>query len=190
MIKDVQLLSLEKPRFVKPIKMVYNEDGKERIWEVVQASDSVAALIYNVDKDAFILVRQFRPPIYLRNNDGYTYEMCAGIIDKDKSIEEIMIEEISEETGYKVNVSQLRKITKFYSAVGFAGSAQMLFFTEVTDSQKTEKGGGVDMEKIDVIELPVKKMREFMYDESIVKTSGLLFAFMWFINVYKGEGGC
>ncbi|MDR0746605.1 MAG: NUDIX domain-containing protein [Helicobacteraceae bacterium] len=190
MIKDVQLLPLEKPRFVKPIKMVYNEDGKERIWEVVQSSDSVAALIYNADKDAFILVRQFRPPIYLRNSDGYTYELCAGIIDKDKSIEEIMAEEISEETGYKVDASRLRKITKFYSAVGFAGSSQILFFAEVTNSQKVGEGGGVDTEKIDVIELPVKKMQEFMYDESIVKTSGLLFAFMWFVNVYKGEKRC
>ncbi|GHV01967.1 NUDIX domain-containing protein [Campylobacterota bacterium] len=185
MIDNVRLLPLENPRFVQPKLMLYNEDGKEKSWELVHAHDSVAALIYNRDRDAFIIVKQFRPAIFLHNNNGYTYELCAGILDKDKSVEEITAEEISEETGYEINAANLQKITTFYTAVGYAGSRQTLFFAEVGDSDKTSGGGGIDTEQIEVIELPLKEIDNFMFDESIAKTSGLLFAFFWYTDIYS-----
>lgn len=39
--------------------------------------------------------------------------MCAGIIDKNKSIEEIAREEVLEECGYEVKVSNLEKILSY-----------------------------------------------------------------------------
>ena len=39
-----------------------------------------------------------------------TLELCAGIIDKDVSVEEIAREELLEEIGYDVPVSKLEKI--------------------------------------------------------------------------------
>jgi len=39
-----------------------------------------------------------------------TLELCAGIVDKDVSIEEIAHEELLEEVGYDVPVSCLEKI--------------------------------------------------------------------------------
>jgi UDP-sugar diphosphatase len=185
MIDNIRLIPLKKPRYIKPIRMLYNEDGVEKSWELVRAHDSIAILIYNKDKDAFILVRQFRPAIYLNNHDGYTYELCAGIIDKDKTIEEIASEEIREETGYDIPCGKLQKITVFYSAVGFAGSRQTLYFAEVANINKKWQGGGIETEQIEVIELSLSKAMEFMFDESIVKTSGLLFALFWYMNIYK-----
>lgn len=44
---------------------------------------------------------------------GLTLEFCAGIIDKDKSLEDIAQEEIMEETGYEVPVSKLEKVRVF-----------------------------------------------------------------------------
>jgi len=39
-----------------------------------------------------------------------TLELCAGIVDKDASLEEIAREELLEELGYDVPVSSLEKI--------------------------------------------------------------------------------
>lgn len=41
---------------------------------------------------------------------GLTLEFCAGMCDKNKSVEEVAKEEIFEETGYEVPVDKLEKI--------------------------------------------------------------------------------
>lgn len=168
-------------QFVKPQCVHYTQDGKAKKWEIVQTHDSVAILLYARDRDAFVLVKQFRPAIYLKNGDGYTYELCAGLIDKaDKSVETIAREEILEECGYDVSEEKLERITSFFTAVGFAGGEQTLFFAEVDKSMQVGPGGGIEDEVIEVVDLPLEDARNFMFDESLVKTPGLLFAFMWF----------
>ena len=45
---------------------------------------------------------------------GITYELCAGIVDKEKPANEIAREEILEECGYDVPVDKLLRITGFW----------------------------------------------------------------------------
>jgi len=180
MIKIEKIEELCKGDFVSLKKMYYTQDGESKNWEIAELFDSVAILIYNVDEGAFVLVKQFRPPVYLKNNDGYTYELCAGICDKDISLEQIAIEEIYEETGYKVE--NVAKINSFYTSVGSAGAKQTLFYAEVENKDRVNQGGGIDTEKIEVIHLSITEMEDFMYDESKVKTPGLLYAFEWWRN--------
>ncbi len=47
---------------------------------------------------------------------------------------------------------------------------------------KVSEGGGVDHEMIEVIEMPLAEAKAFIYDETIAKTPGLMFAFMWWIG--------
>ena len=180
MIKDIKLSDFKNSNFVKTKRISYTQNDVEKTWDMVEVHDSVAILIYNKDKNSFVLVKQFRPPVYLKNEDGFTYELCAGIVDKKLSLEQIAIEEIDEECGYKVD--RLEKITSFYTAVGFAGSKQTLFYAEVNDSMKIHAGGGIDVENIEVIFLHVEKAKEFILDESKAKTAGLMFAFMWWFD--------
>lgn len=44
---------------------------------------------------------------------GLTIELCAGIVDKTKSLEEIASDEISEEVGFDVPAEKLEKIAVF-----------------------------------------------------------------------------
>jgi UDP-sugar diphosphatase len=44
---------------------------------------------------------------------------------------------------------------------------------------RVSEGGGIDMELIEVIELPVREIDSFIYDDTIAKTPGLMFAFLW-----------
>lgn len=162
--------------------MRYEEHGIEKSWELIRAHDSVSVLIYNADRDAFVLVRQFRPAVFLANRDGYSYELCAGILDKELSLEEVAQEEIAEETGYRVELERIVKVSAFYTSVGFAGSRQTLYYAQVGDRDQTGQGGGVDAEHIEVIHLPVAEAHTFLFDETKVKTPGLMFAFLWFFE--------
>lgn len=182
MIKILKMEPLEDPKFVKPQKLIFEKDGKIREWEVVDTHDSVAVLIYHTEKDAFVLVKQFRPAVYLKNDDGMTIELCAGLADKDKSLKQITKEEIFEECGYDVPQENIEKITSFYTAVGFAGGQQTLFFAKIDESMKVNDGGGVDDEEIEVVFIPVKQAKSFIFDASIAKTPGLMYAFMWYLE--------
>lgn len=181
-IKKFQLKALEDPKFITTSLASYQQNGIEKSWEIVEAHDSVAILIYHRTKDAFVLVRQFRPAVYLNNNIGLTVELCAGIVDKNLSLMHIAIEEIEEECGYRVTVDQIEKITAFHTSVGFAGSRQMLYYAEVDESMKVSEGGGVDDEQIEVVYLPTGEAKSFIFDESVAKTPGLMFAFMWWFE--------
>ncbi|WP_421717139.1 hypothetical protein [Arcobacter arenosus] len=84
-------------KFVHPVKISYTQNGIDKNWEAVKSFDSVAILLYHSEKNAFILVKQFRPPVYLNDKSKLcTYELCAGIVDKDKSLLEIAREEIDD----------------------------------------------------------------------------------------------
>jgi len=181
-IEYFKLQPLEDAKFIKTSFATYRQNGKAKSWEIVEAHDSVAILIYHKEKNAFILVQQFRPAVFLNNQDGMTIELCAGIVDKKLTLAEIAMEEIEEECGYAVSLESIEKITSFHTSVGFAGSKQMLYYVEVDESMKVSEGGGVDDEQIEVITLPLREAKALIYDESIAKTPGLMFAFMWYFD--------
>ena len=178
-MQNISFEPLKEPRFIHPKLIRYTYEDKSRTWEVVEVHDSVAILLYHVQKEAFILVKQLRPAVFLKNQDGFTYELCAGICDKDTDLETIAREEILEECGYAVTSEQLQRVTGFFTAVGFAGSHQTLFYAQIDESMKETSGGGVDVESIEVIELPKSDALAFIHDERYAKTPGLMYAFMW-----------
>jgi UDP-sugar diphosphatase len=181
-IENFKLQPLEDAKFIKTSFATYIQNGKAKSWEIVEAHDSVAILIYHREKNAFILVKQFRPAVYLNNQDGMTIELCAGIVDKKLSLVEIAMEEIEEECGYRVSVDSIEKIISFHTSVGFAGSKQMLYYVEVDERMKVSEGGGVDDEQIEVVTLALAEAKALIYDERIAKTPGLMFAFMWYFD--------
>lgn len=170
----------ESTPYIKPKSVTYVINGYKKKWDLIKTHDSVSVLLYHTQKDAFVFVKQFRIPVFLKNSDGYTYELCAGLMDKNLSPEQTVKEEIIEEVGYDVKLEDIEKITSCYTAVGFAGSKQNIYFAAIDDSMKVSEGGGDDSEDIEVVYIDRQKVKEFITDESRVTTSGLMFAVMWF----------
>ena len=188
-IKDFKTSELTDTRFIHPVKVSFNLNGKDKTWEAVSSHDSVAILLYHQEKNAFLLVKQFRAPVYLNNiNKTYTYELCAGLVDKDKSLIEIVKEEIDEECGYDVALSDIQKVTSFFTNVGISGRCQHLFFAKINESMKIHEGGGINDEQIELHFLPIEKSDELIFDESKAKTPGLMFSFYWFLKNQKELG--
>ena len=184
-IENFTLNPLVDPKFISTSLATYSQNGIQKSWEIVQAHDSVSILIYHTEQQKFILVKQFRPAVYVNNKEGMSVELCAGIVDKKLTLQEIAQEEIEEECGYRVPLENVEKITSFYTSVGFAGSKQTLYYVEVNESMKVSDGGGVDGELIEVISLSIEDAKKFIYDESVVKTPGLMFSFMWWFDRIK-----
>jgi len=186
MHKITTITELKSPNFVKPVEINYIQNGTAKRWEAVLSHDSVAILLYHVQRDAFVLVKQLRVTVLNKNkNNGYMYELCAGIVDKECSLEQIAKEEIFEECGYDVPVENLEKISAFYTSVGISGTHQTLYYAEIDESMKVNEGGGLEEEEIEVIYIPLSEAKEFMFDESYQKTTGVSLAFYWFFNHKK-----
>ena len=181
-ITNFTLNPLVDAKFIQTFYATYEQNNIKKSWEVVQAHDSVAILLYHKEKESFILVKQFRPAVYVNNQKGMSVELCAGIVDKELTLQQIAQEEIEEECGYAVPLEKIKKITSFYTSVGFAGSKQMLYYAEVSEKMKVSDGGGVDGELIETVMLPIQEAKKFIFDEDIVKTPGLMFAFMWWFD--------
>ncbi|KAL1254644.1 hypothetical protein QQF64_016873 [Cirrhinus molitorella] len=204
------------------------QNGTKKSWDFMQTHDSVSVLIFNTTSHCFILVKQFRPAVYMSEwerskpkplqpaeeesaeaapaepkvpeedkagetteasshqppaSAGVTYELCAGLVDKpDLSLEEIARQEVLEECGYDVPVTKLRKITSYRSGVGVTGSKQTMFYAEVSDENRVGEGGGKPQEGelIEVVKVPLHEAMTFAFDESIPKTMGVIFSFIWF----------
>ncbi|MBW6508622.1 MAG: NUDIX domain-containing protein [Desulfuromonadales bacterium] len=180
-ISDFHTAPLNQGQFVKPVRLHYRQNGNDCTWEAVKCHDSVAILLYHRDKEAFLLVKQFRPAVHMNHPVHLcTYELCAGLVDKDVSLGQIAREEIDEECGFAVPVENISKISSFFTNVGVSGNRQHLFYAEIDDSMKIHNGGGIHSEEIILEYLPCKDARAFIYDESKAKTPGLMFAMYWF----------
>ncbi|KLE00476.1 NUDIX domain-containing protein [Aliarcobacter butzleri] len=182
-IENLEISTLEDTKFIKPLKVTFNLNGKRKTWEAVRSHDSVSILLYHTQKNAILLVKQFRVPVYLNDkSQTFTYELCAGLVDKEKSLEEIAIEEIDEECGYEVNKKDIQKVTSFFTNVGISGAKQHLYFAKIDESMKIHDGGGVNDEQIELYFLPINSIDEFIFDESKAKTPGLIFSLYWFLK--------
>lgn len=185
--------------YMKPLTMCFNLNGKERTWDLLEAHDSVLIIIYNISRNVFVLVKQFRPAVYyyavppkervdtIDVNKypaelGVTIELCAGIIDKNLTPIEIAREEVLEECGYDVDISNLHHIASYPSSVGSNGSKQTAFYCEVTDDMKVSEGGGVDDESIEVVEMTVSEVLNYISKKDMVSPPSFLFGIYWFVH--------
>ena len=191
-MKNINFLGIEplqNPKFINPIAIHYEQNGIKKSWESIDNHDSVAILLYHVEKKAFLLVKQFRPPVYMKNKaHGFTFELCAGILDKPIDAKLTAKEEIDEECGYDVPVESIQRITSFYTSVGFSGTNQTLYYAQIDESMKKHDGGGVHGESIELYFLPQEEAKVFAIDETKPKTPGLMFAFYWFFDNYSIKG--
>jgi len=182
-ITRFETVPLEQPQFVRPVRILYTQNGRALSWEAVKSHDSVAVLLYHRGRDSFLLVKQFRPPVFMNHPDHpFTYELCAGIVDKEIPLLQIAKEEIDEECGYNVPPEKIEKITSFFTNVGISGGKQHLYYAEIDESMRSHEGGGIHTEEIILEWVPLTEANAFVFDESKAKTPGLMFAFYWFFE--------
>ncbi|WP_430468071.1 NUDIX domain-containing protein [Winogradskyella ouciana] len=151
-------------------------DWVKNTWEVLERGNAAAALLYNMEKQTVILVKQFRLPAYMNGVEtGFMLEVPAGILENnDGSAEDAMKREILEETGYKVP-----KLTKIYDAFATPGGSTerfSCFVGEYSDEMKVENGGGLDDENedIEIVEMPFKDAIEKINSGGIIDAKTIM----------------
>ncbi|XP_050729186.1 uridine diphosphate glucose pyrophosphatase NUDT14-like [Eriocheir sinensis] len=190
-------------QFVRPLRMYYKQNKVDKVWDLVSLHDSVCVILFNTDRQKVVLVRQFRPAVYYNGvsveerqalggcvdtakhpgKDGLTLELCAGIVDKQLSLAEVAQLEALEECGYNVPVEKFEHVKTCRAGVGVSGDRMTMFYAEVTDAMKESEGGGLEAEgeMIEVVEMGLPEVKEFLAAPEVTAPSGLLFGLTWFL---------
>jgi UDP-sugar diphosphatase len=183
-------------KFVHPRRIKFEYKGRSRVWDICLCHDAVCSVVYHKEKDALIFVQQFRPAVYnmllkeqkdgseLPPLAGFTNECCAGICDKDMSLQHMAQEEVVEELGLNPPVETFEKVISYRTAVGVLGYQTSMFYVEVDDSMKVSEGGGIESEDIHLVYVPVKDLESYLFKQEVTMPSGLQFAILWFLR-YK-----
>lgn len=157
----VRLVSKETvwKRFVHLQTLVFDQttaDGRvTRIdREVHDHGTAAAILLFDADKDAVVLVRQFRPGAFVNGDPSFMLEVPAGLTDGDHPDEAIR-REAMEETGYAVK--EVRYLFDIYASPGTLTEKVGLFYARIDLEEKAGTGGGLETEgeDIEVISIPL-----------------------------------
>ncbi|HDS6531602.1 TPA: GDP-mannose pyrophosphatase NudK [Klebsiella aerogenes] len=128
--------------------------------EVYDRGNGATVLLYNPNKQSVVLVRQFRVATWVNGNpDGMLIETCAGLLDNDAP-EVCIRKEAIEETGYQVG--EACKVFELYMSPGGVTELIHFFIAEYSEAQRANRGGGVDDEDIEVLELPFVRALEMI----------------------------
>ncbi|MBW7983524.1 GDP-mannose pyrophosphatase NudK [Enterobacillus tribolii] len=119
--------------------------------EVYDRGNGATILLYNLARQSVILTRQFRLPTYLNGNpDGMLLEACAGLLDGDEP-EACVRREAMEETGF--HVGEATKLFEAYMSPGGVTELIHFFAAPYEPAQQSGRGGGIEDEDIEVVEM-------------------------------------
>ena len=116
------------------------KDGK---FEAVHTTNSVAVLVYVSDLDKIVLINQSRAPMKNDvNPEGTIIEVPAGRFDRKLSVEALVVKELDEEIGAKIDESQVQLVSDGWLAMspGILTERIYLTYVEITSNQLEEKG--------------------------------------------------
>jgi ADP-ribose pyrophosphatase len=115
--------------------------------EVFERGHAAAVLLYDPDRDAVVLIEQFRAGAYAAGLAPWLIETVAGIIDAGEEAVEVVRREAREEAG--CDLGELEPIGTFILSPG-GGSETMALFCGRVDSEGAGGVHGLDHEDEDI----------------------------------------
>ncbi|CAK6975981.1 uridine diphosphate glucose pyrophosphatase NUDT14 [Scomber scombrus] len=64
-INNIEVVPCTESDYLKPFRVHYNQNGTKKSWDFMRTHDSVSVLIFNTSSHCFVLVKQFRPAVYM-----------------------------------------------------------------------------------------------------------------------------
>lgn len=115
--------------------------------EVHHRHDAVGVLLYDVERDAVVLVEQFRAGALEDSASPWKLEVVAGLVEAGETPAEVARREAREEAGCEVG--ELIELHAYYPSPG-ACDEQVTLFCGLVDSQGLGGVHGLDEENEDI----------------------------------------
>lgn len=142
-MKLIKINNIKKGKYLNAYELTYlNKTGAEKIYEIVSRNTLAApedlgqktngvSIVATMD-NKLLLLHEFRMGVNKK-----IYNLCAGMIEPNETMEDCIRRELYEETG--LNLIAIKKILRpSYSAVGFSDIKTQIAFVEVSGNISTQ----------------------------------------------------
>lgn len=126
--------------------------------------DYVVGVLYNKDKNKFIMINQYRYGI-----DKYNTEFPGGSKGYLEDATDAFIREVREETGYILNTKNTKLLDSYYQNVGNSKGKVYIFYSEVSNDQLGKQELD-EFEHIEVIEMDNLELKKYIDSDSYLMT--------------------
>ena len=146
---------------------------------LLRRPDAVCAVVYDRDRDALLLVRQFRVGTFMKD-EGWMTELAAGLVDPGESPQDAVVREVREELGYQP--LKLQPIRMVYTSPGIIDERIFLFYLEVDASSRVGDGGGNphEHEDLEIIAVPANNLAAWMAHQDLLDAKTVI-GIQWFL---------
>ncbi|MBS3954257.1 MAG: NUDIX domain-containing protein [Methylomicrobium sp.] len=145
--------------------------------ELFRRGNCVAVLLYDPDRDAVVLIEQFRVGAILRPEPAWLLEIVAGAIEEGETPEEVAYRESREEAG--CDVKDMILIKEFYTTPGGSSEWISLFCGRV-DSRDIGGIHGLDHEQEDILVWAVSFDEAYaLMDQGAINSGIPIIAIQW-----------
>jgi ADP-ribose pyrophosphatase len=147
-----------KGNFMSAVEITYRDArGVVRTWEALErvGIGGIVVMVAVTRSGNVILERQFRPPV---GRD--VIELPAGLVESDETMEVAAKRELIEETGW--SAGKLEFLAEGPISTGASTEALRAYLC--TELERVGKNGGDDNEIIEVIEVPLHDVQEYLRD--------------------------
>jgi len=142
-MKFVRIEKVKDGKYLKNYELTYiNKAGREKTYEIVSRKE--LKVVEDIGKQPsgvsiivtmggkMLLLHEFRMGVNKK-----IYNLCAGMLEKDETIEQCIERELMEETGLKIKeVKQI--LPPSYSAVAISDTKTYIAFVEAEEAYNTE----------------------------------------------------
>jgi len=145
-----------KGSFMSAVEITYRDaHGKVRTWEALErvGIGGIVVMVAITPAGSILLEKQFRPPL---GRD--VIELPAGLVDPGESMEAAAKRELIEETGWEAG--SIVFLTE--GPISTGASTEMLMAYLCTQLTAVGKNGGDDNEIIEVIDVPLKNVQDYL----------------------------
>lgn len=183
-IKDVK--TLVKTKFVGLYDVEYkNKQNEDRHWMVASRKredelkevylelkedkiDAVVIAAFHESENKLVLIKQFRVPI-----NNYIYELPAGLVDNDESMESTVARELKEETGLElVRINDVKSRQKVYLSPGMTDES--VAFVYCTCEGELSNEFLEDDEDIESMLISKEQAKEILKSDEIIDIKSYL----------------
>jgi ADP-ribose pyrophosphatase len=162
-------------------RLFSGEWSAERRYDVLRRGQAVAIVLYDPDRDAVVLVEQFRLPALLAGSSPWQLEAAAGLIDTDETPEAVAVRETHEETGLTL-IGEPILIQRYLSSSGNSDESIVLFCARV---DSTNAGGvhGLPEEHEDIrVVVKTRAEVEALIDAGALESGHTLIGLYWLLR--------
>lgn len=146
----------------------------------VERVDAAVVLVYHREFEKVILTRQFRYPVFHREEE-FLLEIVAGKVDPGETPLETAFRETEEEIGYRVLPEKMYHWFSFYASPGYTTEQYHLYYAEVSETDKVNEGGGLanEFEQIELVWYSKSEFFSLVEQGKIKDAKTLVAALRW-----------